>query len=186
MSMLKTPDTEYLEIYDPTEGGDRAQAAAAARSLEHLSHDAPVCFTDGDGASVEIPPVALRMLQAFLRQVARGKSAVLVGSGSPEISTAEAAEILGVSRPHVVKLVDLGVLPSTKTSDAAGAHRRLRLSDVLAYRAERRARRKGLAELQQLTADMGGYDELIEGGALRSDAEVARMLRDGSGEPSTD
>jgi len=50
-----------------------------------------------------------------------------------ELSTEEAAEILNVSRPHVVKLLETGMIPFHKV----GTHRRIQLSEVLKYRDSR-------------------------------------------------
>jgi excisionase family DNA binding protein len=70
------------------------------------------------------------------------------------LSTQAAAERLNVSRQYVMRLVDQGVLPSTR----AGDDWHLQSSDVVAYKVQRDARRD--AALDQLTAlseDMDGY-----------------------------
>lgn len=72
-----------------------------------------------------------------------------------ELTTHQAAALLNVSRPFLVKLLDEGLIPSTKV----GTHRRVRLDDVLAYRqqrAEKNTRR--LAEMLSYAQQHGGYD----------------------------
>ena len=54
-----------------------------------------------------------------------------------ELSTQEAADLLGLSRQHIVRLVDAGKLPVRVTR--AGAHRRIAATDVLRFKAKREA-----------------------------------------------
>jgi excisionase family DNA binding protein len=82
----------------------------------------------------------------------RAGNEVTVMSSSAVHTTAEAAELLNVSRPHVVKLVDGGPIPH----HMAGSHRRLALADLLVYKTRRDATsRVALAEIQQLADDTG-------------------------------
>jgi excisionase family DNA binding protein len=70
-----------------------------------------------------------------------------------ELTTQEAADLLGVSRPYLIKLLEEGALPCTLT---AGSHRRLRLADVLAYRRVRdRERRAALDEMSAEAERLG-------------------------------
>lgn len=93
-------------------------------------------------------PVRLaEVLDGLLQDLAAGR-AVQVITLEEEISTQEAAELLNVSRPYLVKLVESGALPHRKV----GPRRRLHLQDVLAYRARLDAQRQ--AALQALADDL--------------------------------
>lgn len=76
--------------------------------------------------------------------LARGLTVVALDD---ELTTQEAADLLNVSRPTLVKMLEEGTIPSTRV----GTHRRVGLSDVLAYRAARSARtREALDKLVEL------------------------------------
>lgn len=105
-----------------------------------------------DGAHVELSDSAFRALSVVVRGMAAGMTMTLMPSGK-QLTTKQAAEMLGVSRPHLIKLLDEGVMPFERV----GTHRRLRAEDVLAYRADRnRRRREQLDALSQLAQDQEG------------------------------
>lgn len=96
------------------------------------------------GETVEIPASAFHALKLVVQAMARGQTMTLVPHGK-ELTTQEAAGLLHVSRPHLVKLLDEGAIPHYKV----GTHRRARIEDVLAYRERRAATRRH--ELDELT-----------------------------------
>lgn len=86
--------------------------------------------------------------------MADGRSITLVPHDK-ELTTQEAADILHVSRPHLIKLLDRGDFPFHRV----GTHRRIRIEDVLTYRDRRDAERSAaLDELTKLSEELpGGY-----------------------------
>lgn len=94
--------------------------------------------------AVIIPAKALQLLVVILSSMAEGKTISLIPSDS-EVSTQQAADILNVSRPHVVKLLEEGAIPFKKV----GSHRRMLLEDLLLYANQQKETRK--EQLQFLT-----------------------------------
>ncbi len=87
-------------------------------------------------------------------QLAQGQGVTLVPEDK-ELTTQQAADLLNVSRPYLVKLLEQRQIPYTKT----GTHRRLRVADLVAYKARRDEERgEALAELTQLSEELGHYD----------------------------
>jgi excisionase family DNA binding protein len=97
------------------------------------------------GTDITIPRKALELLQFILSSMAQGKAVSLIPSDS-EVTTQQAADMLNVSRPHLVKLLEQGVLPFKKV----GSHRRILLEDLLAYEARQAQQREH--QLQLLAA----------------------------------
>jgi excisionase family DNA binding protein len=92
----------------------------------------------------------LRAFLAFLRQ-----EETVIPNNSPEITTQEAADILNVSRPYLVKLLENGEIPFCKT----GNRRKVKLQDVLTYRQMRdRERRETLKAFSTGLEEDGLYD----------------------------
>lgn len=92
---------------------------------------------------VAMPAFAVQLLQRVLDEVSHGR-AVELASTPLELTTQQAAETLGVSRPYVVKLIDAGEIPARRV----GKYRRVRRDDLMAYkRKDDAARVKALNEL---------------------------------------
>lgn len=107
-------------------------------------------FITVDGHELALPPSMHEVLRQAAHLLASGFAVSIVPIGT-NLSTQQAADLLGVSRPHVVKLLESGEIPHTKT----GKHRRVLLADVLAYRDRQAARRsEALDELARLSRDL--------------------------------
>lgn len=137
----------------------QAQVAALSRAFERMvlpsTQAPPECRLVGpEGESVAIPDAVFHVLARVVEVLARGESVAVV-TMDRELTTQQAADLLNVSRQYLVRLLDEGRIACRKT----GKHRRLRVEDVLAWKAKRdKDRRAGLRELSQLTQDFGGYD----------------------------
>ena len=105
--------------------------------------------------AIVIPRKALELLRVILATMAQGKAISLIPSDA-EVSTQQAADLLNVSRPHLVKLLEQGELPFKKV----GSHRRVLLPDLLAYETRQAARREHqLARLAQQAQELNlGYE----------------------------
>ncbi|MFI1916192.1 excisionase family DNA-binding protein [Nocardia sp. NPDC020380] len=109
-----------------------------------------------EGDVVALPAEVVEALRLVAQALSEGK-AVTVAPLHTTLTTQEAAELLGMSRPTLVKLLDSRAIPFTRP----GRHRRVRLTDVLAFREFRRAERAaGLSELTRISEDLGLYDDV--------------------------
>lgn len=130
---------------------DLAAFIAAARNA--IEQGVPLSVRTGN-VSYRLSGDLATAIVALLDAEARGE-ALEIESLPAEVTTGQAADLLGVSRPTVVSLIDRGDLPAHRI----GTHRRLRLQDVLAYRARaREQRRAALDELTAVSEELGLYD----------------------------
>ena len=144
------------EPVTPTES-DVRMAKEATRLLSRLiEQKQPFRLTSGDRAedAVEIPPSVAVLLLGLLGDMAAGHAVTIV-SLHAELTTQQAADLLGVSRPFLVKQIDEGKLPSSKV----GSHRRVPLRDLMRYKQQMNtARQASLDELAAEGQDLGlGY-----------------------------
>ena len=121
--------------------------------VRHGASPAPAFFLSGAGEHdrVELTEQFHAILKQIVQALSHGQS-ISILARDQEISTQQAAEVLGLSRPTVVKLIDVGEL----SAHVPGAVRRkLRLADVLAYREELRTRRNRF-----ITESSAEYDDV--------------------------
>lgn len=103
----------------------------------------------GKTAEVALAPALSHLLTELLRHVGQGHAVTLVPVGQM-LTTQQAADILNVSRPHLVKLLDRGSIAHSKV----GRHRRIRAEDLFAFKTTRdRERADALSDLAALDAD---------------------------------
>lgn len=109
---------------------------------------------DGDEAEARVPRAAYRLFLEVLAQLANGNAVTIVPIHA-ELTTQQAAELLNVSRPFLVQLLESGAIPYRKV----GTHRRIFAKDLLTYKQKDEARRRQAArELTQEAEDLGlGY-----------------------------
>lgn len=121
---------------------------------EQIRDDEPtrlniVLDADRRGELVLMPALA-RSLMDLLRHVGSGRAVTIVPTDEM-LTTQKAADILNVSRPHLIKLLENGDLPHT----LVGRHRRIRAEHVFDYKKRRDAERAGaLSELAEMDADL--------------------------------
>lgn len=137
---------------DPERGSLAKDAAEVAKVLEHSETEKqPAKLVDPHGHSVELPAPLFEVLTSIADHLRRGNG-VVVMPAHKLLTSNEAAEILNMSRPHLIKLLDEKVIPF----EYVGTHRRVRLSDVLVYQEGRNAARESaLAEMVALRDDAG-------------------------------
>lgn len=107
-----------------------------------------------EGAHVEIPEPLFHVLTKAVRLMASGQAVTLL-SENEEFTTQAAADYLGMSRPHLIKLLEEGAL----SFHFVGTHRRIYLKDLKEYKAKRdRQRRDSMAALTRKVSEAGLYD----------------------------
>ncbi|WP_189157398.1 helix-turn-helix domain-containing protein [Lentzea pudingi] len=107
-----------------------------------------------DGTNLPLPPEIFDVLREVVFAMSRGL-AITVAPQHTVLTTSEAAHLLGVSRPTLVRLLEAGEIPYEQPN----RHRRVRLADLLAYQdRSRRARGAGLDEMVRDGEDSGLYD----------------------------
>lgn len=130
---------------------EQDEARDALRALSVLGPKRMVRVSgDGGDQKVEVvlPQRVFEDLLELLRQTAEGNAVTMVPIHA-ELTTQQAADLLNVSRPHLIRLLENGEIPHHRT----GRHRRIRAEDLFAYRERRhqvsREALQGLADLSQ-------------------------------------
>lgn len=133
-------------------------AAIARSTYEALSRyggmDRPLKLRVGDSEqeqAVDLPAGAVDLLMHVLEAMATGQGVTLIPD-SAELTTVQAADILNVSRPFLIKLLDQKAIPHRKV----GTHRRIRMDDVMAYKNAIDREREQV--LEQLAQEGQAYD----------------------------
>lgn len=139
-----------------------------SKFLAHVTE--PAALVGPDGQMVPLPLEAYRVLVAVAHAMREGK-AITVAPLDQSLTTQEAADFLGISRPTLVKLLESGEIPFERPG--AGRHRRVRLQDVVSYQDRRRVeRRSALDEMTRTAVADGLYD---------ADVDYASALRQARG-----
>lgn len=118
----------------------------AARALQQLQdahpaeHEGSMSLHVSAHTRIELPSESVHMLIRVLTHLSRGHG-VTVLSSQAQLTTQEAADILCVSRPHLVSLLERGEIPFHRV----GRHRRVRAEDLQSYKDQKEAEQLGAA-----------------------------------------
>ncbi|WDZ86789.1 helix-turn-helix domain-containing protein [Micromonospora cathayae] len=141
----------------PAEGVERRQVVAVDKFLDRFSGEGSsgsARLVSADGTEVVVPGQIFDVLRQVAAMLSRGDG-VAVSAIASELSTTEAARLLGMSRPTLIRLVDAGELPSHRV----GTHRRLVLRDVLDFRRRQLRERREAYEALMLESDALGLND---------------------------
>jgi excisionase family DNA binding protein len=134
-----------------------AAAHAARTASQNLAkvQNGKLEFQTSQGQTFSIPSEVIPVFQEVLEQLSNER-AVLVLALDSELSTFEAANLLGVSRPFVKKLLEKGKIPFRMV----GTHHRVRLADVLKYQEQQyQDSLEAMAELTTQAQELGLYSK---------------------------
>lgn len=145
--MMSAPTLErtVLPPEEPPKGLLQALSGLEARTTTLMGPD---------GEHVVLPPEVFEVLRDVVAAMVDGQAVTIVPVHQ-RLTTQEAADLLGISRPTLVKLLDADEIPYERP----GRHRRLLLSDVLAYRDRRSSeRREALDNMAEIAEESGMYE----------------------------
>jgi excisionase family DNA binding protein len=126
---------------------DAKQRRQAGEVFEVLAGHPERLIVNDSRQPAGLPPELARILATVVEVMARGGT-VTIGSLPEELTTTVAADQLGISRPTLMKLINEGKLPAHRV----GTHRRVKLSDVQAFKRTRlQEQRRAFAELSELS-----------------------------------
>lgn len=111
-----------------------------------------------DGSEVTLPEQVYDVLREVVKAMSQG-FAINIAPLNAVLTTQQAADMLNISRPTLVKLLESGEIPFEKP----GRHRRVLLSDLLDYRARSRAERQELLDELTASASRDGSDDIVDG-----------------------
>ena len=127
---------------------------ALSSVIEQLNSGQPAIEIEETGEKIKIPISALKLLGDILKAMAQGKLISIVPVAT-EVTTQAAAEILGCSRPHLVKLLENGNIAFTKV----GKHRRIKFDDILRYRKQmKQIQKQNIIDIMNRDEETGLYD----------------------------
>ena len=144
------------------------EAAADHDAQTELLHDLARFFVAGDeprqtaqlvgpdGVGVAIPDAVYEALRQVVTALDAGLAITLAPHGM-RLTTQQAADMLDISRPTLIKLLESGKIPFTKTN----RHRRVQLRDVLAYKEQSRVEREAI--LTEMTRDSEEFADHVDG-----------------------
>jgi excisionase family DNA binding protein len=150
-----------MKILEPIRKPSKSEQRIASESyetlfsvVEHLKTDDTEIEFDETNQKIKLPKSALRLLTEILKSMSEGKPISIVPVAT-EVTTQKAAEILGCSRPHLVKLLEDGLIAHTKI----GKHRRVKFEDIMNYQMKMKELQKQyIVDMMHSDEETGLYD----------------------------
>jgi excisionase family DNA binding protein len=134
---------------------DRQAVRRIDAVLRAVPASRPTRLVSPTGESLELPEAAFKVLSQAIHLLAEGHAVAIVPY-SKMLTTQETADLLNVSRPHLIKLLEAGQIPF----EYVGTHRRIRFDDLMRFRAQRDQERKArLDRITQTSQELGLYDK---------------------------
>ena len=128
--------------------------SALSSILSQLKQDDTEIEIEETNDRIKIPFKALKLLSEILKSMSEGNPISIVPIAT-EVTTQKAAEILGCSRPHLVKLLEQGEIDFTMV----GRHRRILFEDVIKYKNEmKQKQKKHIIDIMNFDDEIGLYD----------------------------
>jgi excisionase family DNA binding protein len=149
MSAIAKPQAERLPSAGERAAANQLRQILASRGADQ-EQTLKIIEDSGQSAEVVLTPGIASLLIELLRHIGQGDAVTLVPV-SQMLSTQQAADILNVSRPFLISLLEKGDIPHV----LVGRHRRISAEALLAYKRQRdTARSDALDELAALDADL--------------------------------
>jgi len=127
---------------------------ALISALDKIHETNPEIEIEETKKRIRIPLSALKLLAKILKETSKGRPVSIVPVAT-EVTTQAAAEMLGCSRPHIVKLLESGKIKFTKV----GRHRRINYEDIISYKKHMKAEQEQLiSEIMDMDEKTGLYD----------------------------
>jgi len=137
----------------------RESYSSLISTIDLLKTDRVEIEIEETGEKIILPLKALNLLGEILKAMSQGKPISIVPIAT-EVTTQRASEILGCSRPYLVKLLEEGKIEYTKV----GKHRRIKYEDVIDYKKKmKEEQKKRLIEIMHADEDLGLYDSCFGG-----------------------
>lgn len=127
---------------------------ALSAIIDQINTDDTEIEIDETKEKIKMPLYALRILNDILKLMSEGKPISMIPIAT-EVTTQKAAEILGCSRPHLVKLLEDGDIAYNRV----GKHRRVRFEDIMNYKKKmKESQKKHIIDIMNLDVETGLYD----------------------------
>ncbi len=127
------------------------------RALRRLVQEGEVKLLAPDGRAVNLPSAVRGLLDEILKNMLAGKAVSIVPEHQ-QLTTQRAANLLGVSRPFMVRLLEQGELPF----HMVGSHRRVYLKDLQTYKKRRdEQRHESINRMARMELEAGTYDKVV-------------------------